>query len=99
MFKPLLPWTVCMLFLFGVVAPLALTDPVSASTTFTRVTVKAIDTAAPSLTFRTTDGQEWTLPASSAELLNGLRKGDTCNLEIDLQDRVVKIVKAASELP
>jgi len=99
MFKPLLLLAVCMLFIFGVVAPLVSPDTVSASTTFTRVTVQAIDTAVPSLTFRTTDGQEWTLPATSAELLHGLHKGDTCSLEIDLQDRVVKIVKAGSELP
>jgi hypothetical protein len=99
MFKPLLVLTVCMLLIFGVVAPLLSPDIVSASTTFTRVTVQAIDTAVPSLTFRTTDGQEWTLPTTSAELLTGLRKGDTCSLEIDLQDRVVKIVKASSELP
>lgn len=99
MFKALVPLAVCMLFMFGVVAPLVSPDAASASTTFTRVTVQAIDTAVPSLTFRTTDGQEWTLPATSVELLNGLRKGDTCSLEIDLEDRVVKIVKAGSELP
>ena len=99
MLKSLLPLAVCLLLLFGVVAPLCIPDIASALTTFTRVTVQAIDTAVPSLTFRTTDGQEWTLPATSAELLNGLRKGDTCSLEIDLQDRVVKIVKASSELP
>jgi hypothetical protein len=99
MFKSFIPWAVCILLLVGVVAPFAFSDTVFASTTFTRVTVQAIDSAAPSLTFRTTDGQEWTLPATSAELLNGLHKGDTCSLEIDLQDRVVKIVKAGSELP
>ena len=99
MFKLLLPLAICTLFVFGVVTPLVSPDTVSASTTFTRVTVQAIDTAVPSLTFRTTDGQEWTLPATSAELLNGLHKGDMCSLEIDLQDRVVKIVKAGSELP
>ena len=62
MFKPLLLLPVCMLLIFGVAAPLLSPDIVSASTTFTRVTVQAIDTTVPSLTFRTTDGQEWTLP-------------------------------------
>ena len=98
MFKPLLVLTVCMLFNSG-----------WSRRCFTGHRVRLHDIhpshgashrhSGPQLTFRTTDGQEWTLPTTSAELLNGLHKGDTCSLEIDLQDRVVKIVKARSELP
>lgn len=100
MSKFLLPLVITLLLFFvGVGVPVLLPDTVSASTTFTRVIVQAVDPAAPSLTFRTTDGQQWTLPARSGELLSGLQKGDTCSLEIDLEDRVVKVVKASAELP
>ena len=70
-----------------------------ASLAYTRVSVEAVDTAAPSLTFKTAEGQVWTLPAVSAELLKGLQKGDTCSLEIDLENRVTKIVKIDSTSP
>ncbi len=70
-----------------------------ASLSYTRVSVEAIDTAVPSLTFRTTEGQVWTLPALSADLLKGLQRGDTCSVEIDLENRVTKIVKVESTSP
>ena len=62
-----------------------------ASVAYTRVSVEAVDTAAPSLTFKTTEGQVWTLPAVSADLLKGLQRGDTCRVEIDLENRVTKM--------
>lgn len=65
-------------------------------TVFTKVSVQAVDTSAHSLTFRTTDGQTWTLTAASPDLLKDLHTGDICSLEIDSDDRVVKIVKAGS---
>jgi hypothetical protein len=64
------------------------------STTFTKVAVQAVNPTARSLTFRTTDGQTWTLIAASPDLLNDLHTGDICSLEIDSDDRVTKIVKA-----
>ncbi|MBI4001620.1 MAG: hypothetical protein HY348_07535 [Nitrospira defluvii] len=70
-----------------------------ASLAYTRVSVEAVDMALPSLTFRTTEGQVWTLPAASADLLKGLQKGDTCSVEIDLENRVTKIVKVDSTSP
>ncbi len=70
-----------------------------ASVAYTRVSVEAVDTAAPSLTFKTTEGQVWTLPAVSADLLKGLQRGDTCSVEIDLENRVTKIVKVESTSP
>ena len=64
------------------------------STTFTKVSVQAVDQSARSLTFRTTEGQTWTLFAASPDLLSDLHTGDICSLEIDSEDRVTKIVKA-----
>jgi len=67
--------------------------PSQASLAYTRVRVEAVDSATPSLTFKTVEGDVWTLQAVSADILQGLQKGDTCSVEIDLQDRVTKIVK------
>lgn len=70
-----------------------------ASMAYTRVSIEAVDMALPSLTFRTIEGQVWTLPAASADLLKGVQKGDTCSVEIDLENRVTKIVKVDSTSP
>lgn len=70
-----------------------------ASLAYTRVSIEAVDEAGPSLTFRTTEGQVWTLPASSADILKGLQKGDTCSVELDLDNRVTKIVRVGSSSP
>ena len=66
------------------------------STTFMKVSVQAVDTSAHRLTFRTMEGQVWTLTAASPELLKDLHTGDICSLEIDSDDRVTKIVKAGT---
>lgn len=82
-----------LLILPGFVAPFMVPTESFASLTFTRVSIEAVDTATPSLTFKTTEGQVWTLQTASAEILQGLHKGDTCSVEIDLENRVIKIVK------
>lgn len=87
------------LIVAGVAAPFVGPTISVASLAYTRVSVEAVDTAVPSLTFRTTEGQVWTLQAASADLLKGLRKGDTCSVEIDLENRVTKIVKVDSTSP
>ena len=68
-----------------------------ASLTYTRVKIEAVDQASRSLTFKTAEGEVWTLAALSADMLNGLHKGDTCSLEIDFDNRVTKIVKIDSQ--
>jgi hypothetical protein len=97
MMKPLI--LAGVLILAGIVAPLATPTESLASLAYTRVSVEAVDTAAPSLTFKTTDGQVWTLQATSADILKGLQRGDTCSVEIDLENRVTKIVKVDSTSP
>ncbi len=88
-----------LVIVMGIAMSLVAPDTTVASTAYTRVSVEAIDMAVPSLTFRTSEGEVWTLPAAAADLLKGLQKGDTCSLEIDTQDRVAKIVKAGSMSP
>jgi hypothetical protein len=68
-------------------------DEAIGSTTFTKVAVQSVDPSAQRLTFRTVEGQVWTLVAASPDLLKDLHTGDICSLEIDSDDRVVKIVK------
>ena len=70
-----------------------------ASLSYTRVSIESIDIATPSLTFKTIEGQVWTLQATSAEILKGLHRGDTCSVEIDLDNRVTKIIKVDSTSP
>ncbi len=82
-------------FTTGLIAP---TESL-ASLAYTRVSIESVDTATSSLTFKTTEGQVWTLQATSAEILQGLHKGDTCSVEIDLDNRVTKIVKVDATSP
>ncbi len=84
----------CML-----VVPLITPEESPAALTYTRVRVEAVDQASQSLTFKTTDGEVWTLAALSADMLTDLHKGDTCSVEIDLDNRVTKIVKIDSASP
>jgi hypothetical protein len=70
-----------------------------AALAYTRVSIQAVDAAAPSLTFKTSEGQVWTLMALSADILKGLQKGDTCSVEIDLENRITKIVRVDSTSP
>jgi hypothetical protein len=71
-------------------------DEACGSTTFTKVSVQSVDTSAHRLTFRTIEGQVWTLTAASPDILKDLHTGDICSLEIDSDDRVTKIVKAGT---
>ncbi|WP_447601965.1 hypothetical protein [Nitrospira sp. Nam80] len=89
--------TVVFLFVLSSTGLIVSPEPAAGSTTFTKVSVQAVDPSARSLTFRTTTGQTWTLIAASPDLLNGLNTGDICSLEIDSEDRVTKIVKAGSQ--
>ena len=88
-----------LLILPGIAGSLMVPTESLASLAYTRVSIEAVDTATPSLTFKTMEGQVWTLRATSAEILKGLHKGDTCSVEIDLDNRVTKIVKVESTSP
>lgn len=87
------------LVLSGLAVPFSKPEISLASLAYTRVIIEAVDETVPSLTFRTTEGQVWTLTASSPDILTGLRKGDTCSVELDLDDRVTKIVRIDAPSP
>lgn len=88
---------VCLAVILCSSAPMAVVpDQAAGSTAFMKVSVQSVDSSAHTLTFRTATGETWTLPAASPDLLKDLQAGDICSLEIDSEDRVVKVVKTGS---
>jgi hypothetical protein len=66
-------------------------------TTFTGATVERLDPANHQLTFRTLQGQSWSLQVTDATLLKGLNPGDRVSLELNAEDRVKNIVRDKPE--
>lgn len=68
-----------------------------ATTTFIGSTIVGIDQAQRTLTFRTKEGQSWTLAVANPDMLkeDQLSKGDQVTIEVDLGDRISKIIKLA----
>jgi hypothetical protein len=69
------------------------------ATTFNRSTVVGVDQAERTITFRTRDGQTWTLPVADPDILQRelVAKGDQVSIEIDLNDRITKVLKLSEE--
>ncbi|GMV49183.1 hypothetical protein FBQ96_03965 [Nitrospirales bacterium NOB] len=70
-----------------------------AAMAYTRVSIEAIDLTVPRITFRTIDGQVWTVQAISVDVIRDVQKGDTCSLELDPEDRVIKVIKLSPPAP
>lgn len=86
-----------LLFLLGVTfSPSQAT--LVASTTFIGSTIEEIDLAGMKITIKTDQGESLSLSVASAEVMKGLTKGDRVSLELDVQGRVMKIVKTAPDL-
>jgi hypothetical protein len=70
-----------------------------ATATFIRSTIVGIDQTQRTLTFRTMEGQSWTLPVADSNILTKeqLSKGDQVSIELDLTDRISKIIKLAGQ--
>ena len=68
-----------------------------ATTTFIGSTIVSIDQAQRTLTFRTIEGQDWTLPVADSNILKEKQfsSGDQVTIELDLNDRISKIIKLA----
>jgi len=69
-----------------------------ASTTFIGSTIEEIDLAGLKVTIKTDQGESLSLPVANAEVMKGLTKGDRVSLELDVQGKVMKIVKTAPDL-
>lgn len=70
-----------------------------AATTFNGSTIVSFDDGQRTITFQTMEGQVWTLPVSDPNLMKQepLSKGDRVGIEIDLNDRIVKITKLSEK--
>lgn len=67
------------------------------ATTFIGSTIQRVDPTQQTITFRTQEGQSWTLRVADPNLLTKEppNKGDEVSLEIDLDGKVTKIVTVA----
>lgn len=91
-----LPTAIMMTFcLFCVVGATVLTS--EAATNFNGSTVVAIDQR--SVTFQTKEGQTWTLTVADPSMLKNeqIAKGDQVSIEIDMDDRITKIIKVSGQ--
>ncbi len=81
---------------FGFVLAIAATFiAAEAATTFNGSTIVSLDEAQQTITFRTAEGQVWTLPVTDPNLVKReqISQGDRVGIEIDLNDRIAKITK------
>ena len=86
--------TVCLLFLIG-----ATVQTSEAVSTFIGSTVLSMDQAQRTITFRTKEGQSWTLPVADPNILKKeqVTTGDQVSIELDPNDRVTKIIKLSEQ--
>lgn len=64
-------------------------------------TIVGIDEGQRTITFRTREGENWTLPVADPELVKRERiaAGDQVSIEIDLNDHITKIFKPSEQQP
>ena len=88
--------TLC--FFFCISAMVATSD---AATTFGGSKIVGVDQSQRTITFKTKEGQTWTLPVADPNVLNqqSIAKGDDVTIEIDLNDRITKVVKLSEVAP
>ena len=87
--RSILILTLCLLF--SVSATVTTSD---ADTIFGGSRILAIDQGQRTITFKTKEGQTWTLPVIDANLLNQqlVAKDQQVTIEIDLNDRISNVV-------
>jgi hypothetical protein len=92
--RMILSLTLCLLFSVAIVA---ISD---ATTTFGGSEIIAIEQDQRTITFKTKEGQTWTLPVTDPDLLKRqpIAKNDQVTIEIDLNDRISNVIKL-SEVP
>ena len=88
---------ILILTLFSVGATVTTSD---AETTFGGSRIIGIDQGQRTITFKTREGQTWTLPVTDPNLLNQqlVAKDQQVTIEIDLNDRITNVIKR-SEVP
>ena len=85
--------TACLLCLAG-----GAIAPSDATTSFNGSTIIGVDQAQRTITFRSQHGENWTLPVADPDILNKqLAQGDRVSIEIDLDDRITKVLKSSGQ--
>jgi hypothetical protein len=86
--------TICLCFFVS--ATVTTSD---AATIFSGSRIIAVDEGQRTITFKTREGQTWTLPVTDSKLLNRqTAKDETVTIEVNLSDQIINIVKA-SDVP
>jgi hypothetical protein len=86
---------ISVLIFIGAVDPFSLSE-LQAATTLSGSTVESIDSAGLNITVQTAgDGEKVSMPVVSPEVMKGVTVGEHVSLELDVQGRVVKIIKLA----
>jgi hypothetical protein len=84
---------ISVLFLVGAVVSISHAEMLVA-TTLTGSTVEAIDSTGLNITVKTAgSGDRLSMPVASPEVMKGVMVGDRISLELDLDGKVVKILK------
>ena len=89
-----------MLILFCLLVFVSATVATShATTTFGGSTIMAVDEGQKTITFKTKEGQTWTLPVVDSKLLNQAQvvKDDQVTIELNLNDQIIDVVKPAEK--
>ncbi|TKS63119.1 MAG: hypothetical protein EWM73_01774 [Nitrospira sp.] len=86
---------ISVLIFVGTVGPIALSE-LLAATTLTGSTVESIDSIGLTITVQTAgDGDKLSMPVVGPDVMKGVTVGEHVSLELDMQGRVVKIIKLA----
>ena len=66
----------------------------NATTTFGGSNILVVDEGQKTITFKTKEGQTWTLPVADSKLLSQAQagKGDQVTIELDLNDQIIDVV-------
>jgi hypothetical protein len=86
---------ISVLIFIGAVNPFSLSE-LLAATTLKSSTVESIDSTGLNITVQTAgDGDKLSMPVVSPEVMKRVTVGEHVSLELDVQGRVVKIIKLA----
>lgn len=87
---------ISVVIFIGAVGPISLSE-LLAATTLIGSTVESIDSTGLKITVQTAggDGDKLSMPVVSPEVMKGVTVGEHVSLELDVQGRVVKIIKIA----
>ena len=88
-----------MLLILTFLSVSAVATTSDAATIFGGSRIIAIDQGQQTITFKTKEGQTWTLPVTDPNLLKqqSKSKDEPVTIEIDLNDRIINVVQLSGE--